>query len=651
MNDLTLSLLCGSDMNNQARNEILKYIYCVDVEKITNDVLGNYYFSEEIDGQRQLTSNGVDIFKLIGLVYDEVRELWKNDYGSDEFEYYSNLLKTSLNYKRYFSDVELVKITGKEMDAVLEKYLDCVLLEHPERDMIIKFLTECKLKSKDTDKWISHNAKELVENAKDVLYHVLSDFNSKSIDDKFEYNRFKNPEYKCDEDQAYIDYKYKCENDIDYKINVFLKNDIFHISDFSIYLEKEKELYTEMAARNILQLYLCDVYNDKVKFTKSYVGSLYNVDKVRNDLYKNYKNSRLRSILYGNDEEKSRQTYNATCFLEYMAMRTTLFSRFDREMIIIAFANLYESDFMTQDDIDFYNDINNQFMAVDEDLDEKEEYKQMSCIASKNFKKLSGLLERNYKGDKTELYKVNFNKLCDRLNKSRNEIIEAFPYIINTAENEAKKLWKNERKMKSNNSEMNNKKKFNPNEFKEDLNMLLYCADYMIERLYAVNQIHNLVATKKSINEGDSERIIRLIKNQNLYMRDIFFNMRTSDANFYDYATYEAEFFYPLFMHVVQYTLNRYIERFEGVEEVDAKREISRKLFATMKSRYNIKICEKDIKELDLKHSKEEIDKIYKRIWNYYDKQLFITNFEKYVTSAFEKDMASKVVNEHILGY
>lgn len=70
-----------------------------------------------------------------------------------------------------------------------------------------------------------------------------------------------------------------------------------------------------------------------------------------------------------------------------------------------------------------------------------------------------------------------------------------------------------------------------------------------------------------------------------------------------------------------------------------------------MKSRYNIKICKKDIKELDLKHSKEEIDKIYKRIWNYYDKHLFITNFEKYVTRAFGKDMASKVVNEHILGY
>ena len=33
-------------------------------------------------------------------------------------------------------------------------------------------------------------------------------------------------------------------------------------------------------------------------------------------------------------------------------------------------------------------------------------------------------------------------------------------------------------------------------------------------------------------------------------------------------------------------------------------------------------------------------------------KRLFAhKNFEKYVTSAFEKDMASKVVNEHILGY
>lgn len=647
MNDLTLSLLCGSDMNNQARNEILKYIYCVDVEKIINDVLGNYFLSEKIDEQKQLTLNDVDFFKLIGLVYDEVRELWKNNYGSDEFEYYSNLLKTSLNYKRYFSDEELLKITGKEMDAVLEKYLDCVLLEHPERDMIIKFLTEYKLKAKDTNKWISYNAKELVENAKDVLYHIFSDFNGKSMDDKIEYNRYKNPEYNCDEDQAYIDYKYKCENDIDYKINVFLKNDIYYISDFSIYLEKEKDLYTEMAARNILQLYLCDVYDDKVKFTKSYVGSLYNVDAVRNDLYKKYNNSRLRSILYGGEEGKSRQTYNATCFLEYMVMRTTLFSRFDREMIIIAFTNLYESDFMTQDDIDFYNDINNQFMAVDENLDEKEEYKQMSCIVEKNFEKVCSLIERNYKGEITDLYKVNFNKLCDRLNKSRNEIIEAFPYIIN----EAEKLSIKARKKKSNNLEICNNKKFNPDEFTEDLNMLLYCADYMIERLYAVNQIHNLVATRKSINEGDSERIIRLIKNQNIYMRDIFFNMRTSDANFLDYATYEAEFFYPLFMHVVQYTLNRYIERFEGVEEVDAKRGISRKLFATMKSRYNIKICKKDIKELDLKHSKEEIDKIYKRIWNYYDKHLFITNFEKYVTRAFGKDMASKVVNEHILGY
>ena len=377
------------------------------------------------------------------------------------------------------------------------------------------------------------------------------------------------------------------------------------------------------------------------------IGSLYNVDAVKNDLYKKYKNSRLRSILYGGEEGKSRQTYNATCFLEYMVMRTTLFSRFDREMIIIAFANLYESDFMTQDDIDFYNDINNQFMAVDENLDEKEEYKQMSCIVEKNIDKICSLIERNYKGEITDLYKVNFNKLCDRLNKSRNEIIEAFPYIIN----EAEKLSIKVRKKKSNNLEICNNKKFNSDEFTEDLNMLLYCADYMIERLYAVNQIHNLVATKKSINEGDSDRIIRLIKNQNLYMRDIFFNMRTSDANFYDYATYEAEFFYPLFMHVVQYTLNRYIERFEGVEKVDAKKKITRKLFATMKSRYNIKICKKDIKELDLKHSKEEIDKIYKRIWNYYDKHLFITNFEKYVTSAFEKDMASKVVNEHILGY
>ena len=66
---------------------------------------------------------------------------------------------------------------------------------------------------------------------------------------------------------------------------MFLKNDIYYISDFSIYFEKEKDLYTEMAAKNILQLYLCDVYDDKVKFTKSYVGSLYNVDAVRNDLY------------------------------------------------------------------------------------------------------------------------------------------------------------------------------------------------------------------------------------------------------------------------------------------------------------------------------------------------------------------------------
>ena len=392
------------------------------------------------------------------------------------------------------------------------------------------------------------------------------------------------------------------------------------------------------------------MYDDKVKFTKSYVGSLYNVDAVRNDLYKKYKNSRLRSILYGGEEEKSRQTYNATCFLEYMVMRTTLFSRFDREMIFIAFANLYESDFMTQDDLDFYNDINNQFMAVDENLDEKEAYKQMSCIVEKNIDKICSLIERNYKGEITDLYKVNFNKLCDRLNDLRNEIIETFPDIINTAENEAEKLLKNERKKKSNNSEINNKK-FNPNEFEEDLNMLLYCADYMVERLYSVNQIYNLVATRKRISESDSERIIKLTKVQNLYMRDIFFNMRTSDANFYDYATYEAEFFYPLFMHVVQYTLNRYIERFEGVEKVDAKKKITRKLFATMKSRYNIKNCKKRIKELDLKHSKEEIDKIYKRIWNYYDKHLFITNFEKYVTRAFGKNMASKVVNEHILGY
>lgn len=187
---------------------------------------------------------------------------------------------------------------------------------------------------------------------------------------------------------------------------------------------------------------------------------MYNVDAVRNDLYKKYKNSRLRSILYGGEEGKSRQTYNATCFLEYMVMRTTLFSRFDREMIIIAFANLYESDFMTQDDIDFYNDINNQFMAVDENLDEKEEYKQMSCIVEKNIDKICSLIERNYKGEITDLYKVNFNKLCDRLNKSRNEIIEAFPYIIN----EAEKLSIKARKKKSNNSEICNNKKFNPDE-------------------------------------------------------------------------------------------------------------------------------------------------------------------------------------------
>lgn len=637
MNDLTLSLLCGSDMNNQARNKILKYIYCVDVEKIINDVLGNYFLSEKIDEQKQLTSNDVDFFKLIGLVYDEVRELWKNNYGSDEFEYYSNLLKTSLNYKRYFSDEELVKITGKEMDAVLEKYLDCVLLEHPERDIIKKFLCEHWLKDVENNRWKYYNAEKLLENAKDVLYHILSYFRSEGSDNKLEHERYKNLEHNYDKDNRYTGYRPK----------VFLVGHTVNISDLEIYLEKEKDLYTEMAARNILQLYLCDVYDDKVKFTKSYVGSLYNVDAVRNDLYKKYKNSRLRSILYGGEEGKSRQTYNATCFLEYMVMRTTLFSRFDREMIFIAFRNLYESDFMTQDDIDFYNDINNQFMAVDENLDEKEEYKQMSCIVEKNIDKICSLIERNYKGEITDLYKVNFNKLCDRLNKSRNEIIEAFPYIIN----EAEKLSIKARKKKSNNLEICNNKKFNSDEFTEDLNMLLYCADYMIERLYAVNQIHNLVATKKSINEDDSERIIRLIKNQNLYMRDIFFNMRTSDANFYDCATYEAEFFYPLFMHVVQYTLNRYIERFEGVEKVDAKKKITRKLFATMKSRYNIKICKKDIKELDLKHSKEEIDKIYKRIWNYYDKHLFITNFEKYVTSAFEKDMASKVVNEHILGY
>lgn len=638
MNDLTLSLLCGSDMNNQARNEILKYIYRVDVEKIINDVLRNYLLSEKIDEQKQLTSNDVDFFKLISLVYDKVRELWKNDYGNDEFEYYSNLLKTALDYKRYFSDEKLVKINGKDMDAVLEKYLDCVLLEHPERYTIKKFLCEHKLKNEETNQWNYYNAEKLVENANVLLYHILSDFNREGSDIKLEYNRYKNTEYNCDEDQAYIDYK----------LNVFLKNDNFNISDVSIHLEKEKELYTEMAVRNILQLYLCDVYNDKVKFTKSYVGSLYNVDKVRNDLYKKYKNSRLRRILYGGEGEKSRQTYNATCFLEYMVMRTTLFSRFDREMVFIALSNLYNSDFKTQDDIDIYNDINNQFTAVDESLDEKEEYKQMSCIVEKNIEKISSLIERNYKGEINELYKVNFNKLCERLNESRNEIIGAFPDIINTAENEAEKLLKNERKKKSNNFEINNKK-FNPDEFKEDLNILLYSADYMVERLYSVNQIHNLVATRKSISESDSERIIKLIKTQNLYMRDIFFNMRTSDRNFYEYATYESEFFYPLFIYVVQCTLQKYIEKTGNNKEVDVKKEITRKLYATMKSRYNIKIRKKGIKELDLKYSKNELDKIYKRIWNYYKNELFITKFESNITRVIDKEISLNMVNEHIL--
>lgn len=314
MNNILEQFLCKIDTEDNEIINILKYRYNFD---ILDDVLNN--------------EESIDILKMLEDLFERVSELIGERYYEDEDEYLRNILFVALNPKRFFSTEELLETKEpSEKIKMVNKYIEMVYPVRNDQYMKIGDFIISKL----NNQWITKDVRTLLNNAYKMLFNILDCYNIENINDKKEFfvkNRIKL------ESTGYLSYLVREMREIEENVHQTgtLDREIQKIAR-----EKEKELYVQCIARNVMQLLQCDVYNKKLKFTRSYIGELYNEKNLKDALYKGYSQSCIRKILFGENVEGKRVTTPALCFTEYVAMYTTLFTRSERKRIIQGFYQL-----------------------------------------------------------------------------------------------------------------------------------------------------------------------------------------------------------------------------------------------------------------------------------------------------------------------
>lgn len=161
-----------------------------------------------------------------------------------------------------------------------------------------------------------------------------------------------------------------------------------------------------------------------------------------------------------------------------------------------------------------------------------------------------------------------------------------------------------------------------------------------------------------------------MMRIQNIYLREVFYNMRVSNKRLKMYVKYETDFFYPLFMYVIQELLRKYIKDMideevadrnaNDIEETDEKsigskieKEIKQKiisdLYSSLEQKNVVNTDNKPATGVELKNNKSEIEYVYKEMWKSYDRKEYVTAFEKNLMNGYPINQSAKIIMNLLL--
>lgn len=604
MNNKLSNYLCEFECDDEIRNAV-KYRLNIDPYEIATESIAS-------------TQN--NMLDLINSVVSRTLEVWRKDYRENSGEYYANVIYTALKPELYYSNDYLSSNSSNDdCTKLLEQYFQKVLPWGNEYFITLKNYIMDRLKNR------KQSASQYINSAYNILCHVLDGYNEESIEDK---NAFYNYLKNYNKGQNFVACAIK-------ETDGFGSDRKLSEQSIEFAKQKECELYTDMVARNILQIYLCRIYSAPIRFSKSSVSNLYNKTKVKNALYAGYNKSCIRELLYGKCTNGERFTHQALCFPEYSAMKTTLFTRYNKKKIMDEFYNIVREEVFVDD---------NNEVSLSDELKQRlsAEYCDKLCVVVKGlysldyeasndeiekaidlyYKDITDIVIKNHSGWDKDFCFTNFNSLCFRLHSARTDILIEF-----------------ENKLHSDKLHSD-----------RDISLLLQESEYMIERLYGINSIRSELA--KSSERVDSDKILDVMRLQNIHLRNIYLNMKIEKDRLREFVSYEADFLYPLIMYMVQCALEVYMDSKKTCDIIqDEKKQIEIQqnevvysLYNLLKDKYYMDYKIREYKNVKISGSENAIDRVYKSLWKRYEVSDFENTFNKNIRNTTDNSAAKETV-------
>lgn len=467
------------------------------------------------------------------------------------------------------------------------------------------------------------------------------------------------------------------ENDVQSKAITKHEKAIKEFEESQIYLScNMKELIREIEINNyitsillnVLQLKLCDAYNENVRYTKYPLQDLYNdcSSTIRNGAYKRYCNSDIRKILMSmcNDKTKNIGKQGRWCYLpfygiDYIALMTKPFAKYNKKNVEINFR-----DFIIDNiDIDaFFKDIiaknrdNSGFQFTFDTLPEyiKKQLKntQIEVFTVIVNKWISDIRER-CKGEPELFEKIISEYTVPELCNINYSIIEEF--MKNMPEGSYHLYNVNlQQLMKDIESRLNevineNSRNTKENSIHAEIKLL---TPYMVERIYGVNIFSSIFESiynsgKKYIS---SSAICKIMQMQDVFTREslarLYVNDEISESYVDKYATYESKWMYPLIMFYIQ-LLEKYFKENYNTGD-DFSKKVSKAIVNALgKTAFSLNYFDFDKKKISRENAKS-VGNIFEKVWNMYNEKKFnkILGVDFFVPISF--DMQENLIYDYV---
>ncbi len=447
------------------------------------------------------------------------------------------------------------------------------------------------------------------------------------------------------------------ENDIQSESMTKYEKAIKEVEKSEIYLSCDmEELIREVEINNhitsillnVLQLKLCDAYNENVRYTKYPLEHFYNEcsSTIRNGAYKRYCNSDIRKILMSmcNDKTKNIGKQGRWCYLpfygiDYIALMTKPFAKYNKKNVVINFR-----DFII-DNIDFD--------AFIEDIIVKNRDDFGFQFA---FDTLPGYIKKQLKNTQIEVFTVIVNKWISDIRDRCNSEPELFEKLISEytvsefcdinysiIEEFMKNMPEGSYHLYNVNlqqlmkeieyrlKDVNNERSHNTKKYSIHAEIKLL-TPYMVERIYGVN-IFSVIF--EGIYDGrgrniSSSAICKIMQMQNAFTREalakLYVNGEIRETDIDEYAIYDSKWLYPLIMCYIQ-LLEKYFKKNYNIGD-DFSKKVSKVIVNTLgTTAFTLNYYDFDKKKISRKDEKSVGD-IFEDMWNIYDEEKFNKVFD-----------------------